>query len=95
MLTTITDSKPLVSAYASRVLREEFERRVAQNPRISMRAYARSAGLSPATMSLVLRGLRFLGPNRVEVVADRLGIQGERRELFRREMEMGMRYFRS
>ena len=54
-------------------LRGELARRNRVNPRYSLRAFARQAGLSPAFLSKVLRGTKNLSPARAEAVAGKLG----------------------
>ena len=58
-------------------LRKEFMRRVARNPRYSLRAYARSLSLDHATLNRVIGGSRGLSPASLVRVCTRLGCTPE------------------
>jgi len=68
---------------APQFLMEEFDRRVRVNPRYSLRAYARSLGLSPGALSEVLRGRRPLSLKAAARVVKSLGLdKGEAHRLY-------------
>jgi uncharacterized protein (TIGR02147 family) len=54
-------------------LQSELRRRQVVNPRFSMRAFARTLGLSPAFLSKLLRGQKGLSTRNALAIADRLG----------------------
>jgi hypothetical protein len=58
-------------------LKLEFKRRVARNPRYSLRAYARSLSLHHATLKRVIGGSRGLSPASLVRVCGRLGYTPE------------------
>src|SRR5690349_6949475 len=61
---------------ATHFLMEEFARRVRVNPRYSLRAYARTLGMSPGALSEVLRNRRPLSLKAAEKVIKALGLTG-------------------
>ncbi len=71
-----TDSAP-------QFLMDEFARRVRTNARYSLRAYARSLGMSPGALSEVLRGVRPLSHKAAARVIRSLGLnKGEANRLY-------------
>jgi transcriptional regulator with XRE-family HTH domain len=68
---------PDVSTSTRDLLSQELERRSARNGRYSMRAFARSLGLSHTLVSLVLSGRRGLSPETRARVVSRLGLPPE------------------
>ena len=56
------------------VLRAEFARRRARNPRFSLRAYARALGTHHGTLSQLLGGRRRLTPTSAARLCARLGL---------------------
>lgn len=56
------------------LLRDELARRRTRNPRYSLRALARDAGLHHGTLSQVMRGRRRLGAAQIHALGRRLGI---------------------
>lgn len=64
-----------ISAFEPRMLLlRELERRCQQNPRYSMRAFAKALGLSPAMLSLVIAGRRGLSRSAARKVSTCLGL---------------------
>lgn len=51
------------------LLRSEFIRRNELNPKYSLRAYAKSLGVSPATLSLVMRGKKPFTPSLISKIS--------------------------
>lgn len=70
-----------------RLLREIFENRKRNNPRYSLRAFARDLRMQPPTLSHVLNGHRRLPASRVEDIADGLGLSAEQRGEFLSSLE--------
>lgn len=64
------------------LLAEEWLRRQSSNPRYSLRAFARTLGLSPSFVSMVLSGKRRINASRVGPVATRLGWPKRQRRMF-------------
>jgi transcriptional regulator with XRE-family HTH domain len=56
-------------------LKDELSRRVAKNPRYSLRSFAKSLGLSHTTLSLALSGKRPLSRKAALQIAERLGLE--------------------
>lgn len=54
-------------------LREVYSRRVARNPRYSLRAFARSLSVHPTTLTRVLDGSRGVSPLMITRVCVKLG----------------------
>jgi transcriptional regulator with XRE-family HTH domain len=55
-------------------LQDELLRRVDRNPGYSLRAFARSLGINPASLSRILRGQRIISEDMREKLAQRLGL---------------------
>ena len=55
-------------------LQNEFDRRRANNPRYSLRAFARFVGTDHATLSQILRGVRRLTPSMIRRLGPRVQI---------------------
>lgn len=53
----------------SRLIRDAFERKIRKNPAYSMRAFGRDIGMSPAFVSLLLKGKRRFPENKFELIA--------------------------
>lgn len=58
-------------------LEQEFNRRLARNPRYSMRAFARSLSLHHTTVVRLLNGTRTASPTLLRDVGCRLGLSPE------------------
>lgn len=59
------------------LLNLHFERRKEANPRYSLRSFARACGISPSTLSLVLRSKMTLSPKRLRDIGKRLKLRRE------------------
>ena len=59
------------------VLRSEFDRRLARNPRYSMRAFARTLGVSHSTLSRFFAGRRRLTARAIRRIGGKLDIDVE------------------
>ena len=68
---------------AIRILKSEFTRRTERNARYSMRAFAKSIGLSHAVLSLVLSGQRTLPERAAEMVSERIPLDPKTKTLLR------------
>src|SRR3989338_5766288 len=55
-----------------KILRERFVEFQAKNPAYSIRAFSKRAGLSPATLSLVLNGKRRISHKLADLIAQKL-----------------------
>jgi transcriptional regulator with XRE-family HTH domain len=64
---------------AAALLRGELERRLARNPRYSLRAFAGALGISPANLSLVISGKRPVSRKTIDKVAAALGLSPDQR----------------
>lgn len=73
-LQTLTSDDPAA------VLRAAFNEFLARNPRYSLRAFARSTGISHTVLSLVLSGKRRLSKKATTKLADFLGLDPIRRQ---------------
>jgi uncharacterized protein (TIGR02147 family) len=60
-------------------LREQYVRAQLATPGVSIRTFARRAGISPTTATMILRGKRSMSVQLLEKVAARLGLDGETR----------------
>ncbi|MFZ4405429.1 MAG: helix-turn-helix domain-containing protein, partial [Pseudobdellovibrionaceae bacterium] len=58
----------------SALLKTEFNRRMTNNHRYSLRAFARSIKMDPSTLSKILTGQRKVGPRAQANILTRLGI---------------------
>lgn len=58
-------------------LQQEYHKRMARNPRYSMRAFARSLSLHHTTVSRLLNGTRTASPDLLRHVGRRLGLSPE------------------
>ena len=58
-------------------LQQEYHKRLARNPRYSMRAFARSLSLHHTTVSRLLNGTRTASPDLLRNVGQRLGLSPE------------------
>lgn len=67
---------------AREILRSELARRMAKNPQYSLRAFARSAGVSHTLLSLVLSGKRPMSRKTANRLADTLALDPNQREQF-------------
>lgn len=70
MFTTITEIAGAPSS--SRIFRDLLGRKLEKNPHYSMRAFARDLGVSPAFVSLIIRGKRHLSLERAVQVSQLL-----------------------
>jgi uncharacterized protein (TIGR02147 family) len=68
------DPAPTKKKTARSILVAELERRCRQNPKYSLRAFARALGLNPAMLSQVLSGKRYLSQKRAAQLAQKLGL---------------------
>ncbi|MGE0174960.1 MAG: TIGR02147 family protein [Oligoflexales bacterium] len=64
------------------IIRSELAKRLEQNPRYSLRAFARDLGLSPSRVSEIINAKQGLSLVVAGKVAKKLGFEGERRDLF-------------
>lgn len=64
------------------ILKEELDSRCAQNPRYSLRAFARDLKLAPSRLSEILNKKQGLSRKAAERIADILGYGGEERDYF-------------
>jgi uncharacterized protein (TIGR02147 family) len=64
------------------ILERELEGRCRNNPRYSLRAFARDLGISPSRLSEVLRGRYGMSRKAAEAISDRLGFSAQERERF-------------
>lgn len=74
------------------ILCEEFEKSKANNPRYSVRAFARKLSINPATLSLILKGKRKIPKNYVNEICDRLKLNPSRRNRFLRSLQIQDKY---
>ena len=58
-------------------LEQEYQRRLARNPRYSVRAFARSLSLHHTTVGRLINGTRSASPTLLHNVARRLGLSPE------------------
>lgn len=63
-------------------LKHELEQRIEHNPRYSLRSFAKSLGLHPAELSMVLRGDRTLSYKSSQKVATNLGLSPSQQKYF-------------
>ena len=63
----------MITTRSQKLLREDFARRAALKPRLSLRSYARFLGLSPSFVSAVLKGKKELSVASAFKVAKKLG----------------------
>lgn len=63
-------------------IKSYFELKQSINPRYSLRALARDLNLAPGTLSLALQKKRSLTPKVAELVADKMNLSAEEKELF-------------
>jgi transcriptional regulator with XRE-family HTH domain len=66
-----------VASHYRDLLRFHFDRRREANPRYSLRSFARACGISPSTLSLVLRAKMTLSPQRLRDIGRRLKLRRE------------------
>lgn len=64
------------------ILKNELENRCSQNPRYSLRAFARDLELSPSRLSEILNYKQGLSPKYAEKIASTLGYSGDEFDLF-------------
>ncbi|MEZ4741665.1 MAG: TIGR02147 family protein [Bdellovibrionota bacterium] len=64
------------------ILRGKLEERCQQNPRYSLRAFARDLKLSPSRLSEILSGKQGLSPNAAKKVSDSLGFNRDEKSYF-------------
>lgn len=64
------------------ILREELESRCQQNPRYSLRAFARDLEIAPSRLSEILNGKQGLSREAADAIAKKLGYSAEYREYF-------------
>jgi transcriptional regulator with XRE-family HTH domain len=62
------------------ILAKEYELRASRNPKYSLRAFAKSLGISQSRLSQILKGRQGLSRNKAELIADRLGYGAEEKE---------------
>jgi uncharacterized protein (TIGR02147 family) len=60
--------------YGQQILKDEFSRRSAANPRYSLRSFAKALDVSPTILSLVMSGKRPLAKKTALKIADRLAL---------------------
>ena len=63
-------------------LKQEFENRKANNPKYSLRLYAKEIGIDPSSLSSILRGLRPFPWRHARAVAAKLNIDEEKSQKF-------------
>lgn len=64
------------------ILKEELDSRCSQNPRYSLRAFARDLNLAPSRLSEILNNKQGLSRKAAEKIAGHLGYQTEERDYF-------------
>jgi uncharacterized protein (TIGR02147 family) len=69
------------------LIQNHLSRRLAANPRYSLRAFARDLGLSPAYLSQILSGKRGLAVRKARAVLEKVGLTPEERVLCLLEIE--------
>ena len=65
------------------LIRLELEQRKIKNPRYSLRAFSRSLGINPGTLSAILRQKRPVSPSWCERLIERLGLLAKEAAMFR------------
>ncbi len=70
------------------ILRESLAEKRKRNPSYSARALARDMKVSPAFLSMVLKGKKHLSLERAKLVSQSLGIQGRKRSHFLKAVAM-------
>ncbi len=68
------------------VLERELRARVARNPRYSIRAFARDLGISPASLSQILRGIQIPSVRIADRIVRTLGLSDHEAAEFRRSI---------
>jgi len=93
---SLSSNQPLFSTRKTpdflQILSEEFEKSKANNPRYSVRAFARRLNINPATLSLILKGKRKIPKNYVNEMCDRLKLNPSRRNRFLRSLQIQAKY---
>lgn len=69
-----------------RILRREFEGRIARNSRYSLRAFARSLGVSPAALSQIFNSKRIPSARHVDRILQSLGLPPDLQARFARSV---------
>lgn len=64
------------------ILKDQLERRQTANPRYSLRSFAQRLEISPSKLSEILSGKKRLSTERAEILAQKLGLRGNERDLF-------------
>src|SRR4051812_44306228 len=72
----------MTKAFYRNCLEAELARRKTQNPRYSLRAYARALAVDPAQLSRILSEAAEPSPRVLEILADGLALDAEARRLF-------------
>src|ERR1051326_4485210 len=80
----ISAATPETMRDGRRFLMQELARRCQANPRYSLRAFARTLGVTPAAISLVLSGKRRIGHKLGGKVVEKLGLTPEQAQEFLR-----------
>lgn len=82
MKNTVVSPRPHAPRSLRAVLQEELARRCSDNPRYSLRAFARDLGTDHSSLSQVLRGRRRLTEASIRAFGERLGLDTTRIEEF-------------
>lgn len=83
-------SKNKKTVSAEELLRQTLAQRCAKNPQYSIRAFAKSSGISHTVLSLVLSGKRKLSKKATQILADYLELSSqERMNLLKAEKVIG------
>lgn len=69
------------------ILRERLEARLKQNPRYSLRAFARDLKIAPAQLSDIMRGRYGMSAHLAAQVSKRLGLSADEQKLFQTLVE--------
>ncbi|RYZ88045.1 MAG: TIGR02147 family protein [Proteobacteria bacterium] len=82
MRRAITVNKANLARSVASYLNQEYKKRVLKNSAYSLRAFAKSLKLSPAHLSLIIRGKRKLSVSSAEKVAERMSLGESERDYF-------------
>jgi uncharacterized protein (TIGR02147 family) len=80
------------SPQARQMLQRHFSERLRKNPQYSLRSFARTLGLSPTILSLVLNGKRSLSKKALAKVVERLTLNPDEVALLENELQARRQY---
>jgi plasmid maintenance system antidote protein VapI len=80
-----------LASLSTELVSKEYQKRKNQNPRYSLRAFARDIGLNSGTLSSILKGRRKLPAHLFNDLSQKIESLSEHKDLFKNEFQRAQR----